>query len=251
MEKRLQAREDGGRLTIELDELYEQLEETFYSKRGYLISKQERALIDRTGGSAVYGEVLGEGIEKIVSKLVDLTSDSTFVDLGSGLGRSVFQVALTTSSRSIGIELSDTRQQQAQWVLAKLSQNHDMSKVELRTEDITQCNLEGGTHFLLLSTAFSASGCRMIAERLSMTSSFQCLIASRPLPPPFLIKVAEFSCAYSWNLKGTAHVYCKPGPRLPASTLAAFYADQGLAYLPSDRPWALPIAAEETIMPLL
>lgn len=237
-------------LNDELELLYEDLEETFYSKRGYIIPKKERLMIDNTGGSGVYGEVLGDGgIDKILSKL-ELTESSVFVDLGSGLGRAVFQVALSTPARAIGIELSDTRQQQARWILDQLSQKYDMSRVELRTEDITTCDFEGGTHFLLLSTAFSASGVRMIVEKLHKTESFECLICSRTIPPsPLLTKIGEFNCSYSWNLKGTAHVYCKPGKKLPhASTLAAFYSDQGLAFLPSDRPWALPIAAEEIFL---
>jgi hypothetical protein len=178
-----------------------------------------------------------------------LSPVDTFVDLGSGLGRAVFQVALRSPvGRSIGIELSETRQQQAQWMKDKLSETYEkeMSRVELKTEDITTCRLEGGSHFLLLSTAFSASGVRMIVERLSRTESFQVLVTSRPIPPtPLIIKVGEFGCSYSWNLKGTAHVYCKPNA--PPSALAAFYCLEGLAYLPSNRPWAVPIAAEDVL----
>lgn len=93
-----------------LDDLYEQLEETFCrfccswqchpgicvvmamwltscrfyvcvgsdSRRGYLIPKRERALVDATGGSATYGEVMPEGMQAMINKL-HLGPDSVFV----------------------------------------------------------------------------------------------------------------------------------------------------------------------------
>lgn len=48
------------------------------SRRGYLIPKRERALVDATGGSATYGEVMPEGMQAMINKL-HLGPDSVFV----------------------------------------------------------------------------------------------------------------------------------------------------------------------------
>lgn len=43
----------------------------------------------------------------------------------------------------------------------------------------------------------------MIAERLAATPTFRLLVASRAMPPtPYLRKLGEFPCEYSWNLAG-------------------------------------------------
>ena len=82
-------------------------------------------------------------------------------DLGSGLGRVVLQVAMTSPVRkAIGLELSETRHEQAMWALEQLQQRHgqSLSNVMLEIQDITNASFEGATHFMLCSTAFSASG---------------------------------------------------------------------------------------------
>ena len=48
------------------------------SRRGHIIPKKERSVIDATGGSATYGEVMPEGIQAVVDKLA-LTSDDVFM----------------------------------------------------------------------------------------------------------------------------------------------------------------------------
>ena len=71
------------------------------------------------------------------------------------------QVAMTSPVRkAIGLELSATRHDQAMWVLEQLRKRHghSLSNVELDIQDITRTSFEGATHFMLCSTAFSASG---------------------------------------------------------------------------------------------
>ncbi|KAG1664699.1 hypothetical protein FOA52_006674 [Chlamydomonas sp. UWO 241] len=233
-----------------LEELYEEAEDVFYTKRGSIIPRTERALVDATGGTAVYGEVMPDGVANLVAKL-NLSPDDVFTDLGSGLGRCVAQVALTSrAGRCIGVELSESRNEQARWVLDRLRgapHGRALAHVDLREGDITRCDLEGGTHFWLCSTAFGASGCRMIAERLVSTRSFRVLVTSRAMPPtPYFRKVGEFPCAYTWNLGGTAHVYTRTDlAAAPASCLAQHYSDGvGVAWLPNDHATYVPIVTE-------
>lgn len=94
-----------------------------------------------------------------------------FVDLGSGRGRAVLQVAMHSPvAKAVGLELSDSRLEQAEMALAVLQQQgHLLRPVEFRQADLSSCELNEGTHFYLCSTAFGAGLCRyMLMEQLSV-----------------------------------------------------------------------------------
>jgi len=57
--------------------------------------------------SQVYGELLPSFVSDII-KVTGLTSESIFVDLGSGVGNVVLQASLETGCKSYGIELQPT-----------------------------------------------------------------------------------------------------------------------------------------------
>ncbi|GIL50971.1 hypothetical protein Vafri_7046 [Volvox africanus] len=103
------------------DALYDEAEVVFMSKHGYIIPKREAALVDITGGSATYGEITVDGVMQLLRN-VPLQQDDVLVDLGSGLGRLVLQVACSASlRRCVGIELSASRHKQACWVATQLA----------------------------------------------------------------------------------------------------------------------------------
>ena len=61
-------------------------------------------------------EVYGETNANLVQFVIDsqaITSDDVFVDLGSGIGQVVLQVAASTQCRAFGIELMDVPAQYA------------------------------------------------------------------------------------------------------------------------------------------
>ncbi|GIL75093.1 hypothetical protein Vretimale_7786 [Volvox reticuliferus] len=112
---------EAGLMSQVLDALYDDAEEVFNSKRGYMIPKREAALVDSTGGSATYGETTGDGVMRLLRN-VPLQPDDVLVDLGSGLGRLVLQVACSANiRRCVGIELSASRHEQACWVAMQLA----------------------------------------------------------------------------------------------------------------------------------
>jgi hypothetical protein len=94
-----------------------------------------------------------------------MDSSSVFVDLGCGRGRAVLQVAMhSTVSKAVGIELSESRLEQAEAALEVLQQQGvPLRPVELRHADLSSCSLQEGTHFYLCSTAFGAGICRCAA----------------------------------------------------------------------------------------
>jgi hypothetical protein len=109
-----------------------------------------------------------------------MDSSSVFVDLGCGRGRAVLQVAMhSTVSKAIGIELSESRLEQAEAALEVLRQQGvPLRPVELRHADLSSCSLQEGTHFYLCSTAFGAGICRcaVAAARNAAHRSSACLL---------------------------------------------------------------------------
>lgn len=234
-----------------LQSIYSELENTFYSKGGYVIPDKERRTIDSTGGSSSYGEILPEGVDQLVL-LLALDESSILCDLGSGLGRAVLQVALTTPVKlAMGLELSSSRVDQANEALAML-QRHDVQHppVQFIEADLSTCNLDQATHFYLCSTAFGAALCRSIAERLSASPNFQALVTSRQLPTqPYLLKIGEFNCQYSWTATGTGYVYAKSWHEAPTQLLSNFCSQDGMAWLPSStRPLIQGISVEQPVL---
>lgn len=250
----------------------------FYSKRGYVVSPREQRAIDATGGSATYGELLPHGIHilrellvgsSVVSSTGAAAAAATFVDIGSGLGRVVLQLALetddTTLARLIGVELAGSRHEQAEWVLQALTTSL-ARRVEFVQADVTtgaRGVLQAATHVFMCSTAFGASACRAVVDHLAASPNFRVLVTSRELPfQSHLIKLGEAGpCPMSWNDSGTLHVYV---PRwvleggggteklLLPHLAARFCSDGGMVWL----PWGsggrvmhphLPIAAQEPL----
>jgi SAM-dependent methyltransferase len=98
---------------------YEKIMFELFAKADAKLSEEERAEISALGSSPVYGEIVYESIEYLLQEIEAQESD-VFYDLGCGLGRFVVQAYLTTDiTKSVGIELSKTRFEQAQAVLDK------------------------------------------------------------------------------------------------------------------------------------
>lgn len=90
--------------------------------------------------------------------------------------------------------------------------------------------------------------CRSIAERLKASDSFQCLITSRQLPTqPFLYKLAEVPCQFSYSLHGRAYIYVKSLREAPAAVLAKVLCRDGMCWLPGMGQMQLGIAVDELL----
>lgn len=84
------------------------------------IPHEERAHItETTGSSPVYGEILFDSVLFILDYL-QITEDDVFYDLGSGIGKFVYQVYLMSNAKKcVGIELSQTRYEKAKSIESK------------------------------------------------------------------------------------------------------------------------------------
>lgn len=56
------------------------------------LSDEEEDLIDASGGHRAYGEVTFDGVNMLM-EMADMTEESVFFDLGSGLGKMTLQVS--------------------------------------------------------------------------------------------------------------------------------------------------------------
>lgn len=94
-----------------------------------------------------------------------------------------------------------------------------------------------------------ASAChRSIAERLKASPNFQVLITSRQLPTqPYLYKLAEVPCQFSYSLNGRAYLYVKSLQEAPAAVLARVWCRDGVCWLPSMSQMQLGIAVDELL----
>jgi len=83
------------------------LDEIYTGISGYGIPQEESELVREGGGDPTYGELTYEAAEVLFE---DFTTDTVFYDLGSGVGKVIAQVYLTTpAKKAVGYELADTR----------------------------------------------------------------------------------------------------------------------------------------------
>jgi hypothetical protein len=107
-------------------------------------------------------------------------------------------------------------------------------------------------HHLLLLLQHSRGTCtaarRSIAQRLAASPNFRVLLTSRQLPTqPFLYKLGEVPCAYTFNPHGRAYVYVKSLQQAPPQLLARLWCAEGVCWLPSMRGLQLGIAADQPL----
>lgn len=116
------------------------------------LQENEQSLITKGGGSDLYGEIAYETFQIIMNKLKPKYKD-TFVDLGSGLGKTVIQAYLDCNiKKCIGIELSPTRYAEA--VKAKNKLEHGgykkyRQKIEFWNKNLFDANISDATIILL------------------------------------------------------------------------------------------------------
>ena len=123
-------------------------------KKAYKIVKKTTGALGGNGSTgAIYGELTMHSMQKIVNILIDrceMTSDSRFIDVGSGLGKPNFHVAQYPGVRiSIGVELELIRYQMAvnnlSNVLEQVSPEWKLNDEDQR--ETPSLSLNGGLNF--------------------------------------------------------------------------------------------------------
>lgn len=129
-----------------------------------------------------YGEITVLGVQQFIDAVPQgLSSDDVFFDLGSGVGKSVFQVYLTTdANRASGVELAESRHQygvQALSTLRSISPEATSDaesqlvlngrELSLMHGDVLTADISRGTVFFVSSLAFPDFVLRGVAERFA------------------------------------------------------------------------------------
>lgn len=103
---------------------------------GRITTQEEDDAIEAVGGdrAALYGEITTIGVRTLATRL-QLCADDEFTDLGSGLGRAVFQAAEEFGvRRSVGVEMAGSRHELAEEALAR-DHAHLSDRVQLLQAD--------------------------------------------------------------------------------------------------------------------
>ena len=194
--------------------------------------------------ASVYGEVLPEGIQTLLDYInedMPLSKDDVFVDLGSGTGKIVLQVALSTCFKKVvGIELSETRHGHAVKAAAeahtisqmkeddikqdlltcqpfakKVSADIASGRVQLIHGDIMKPTYNDATHLYAASTTWPDILLHTVAK-LGVTEikGIKTFSTLRPLPSETLAEYKDsislwktVDVAVSWQDTAPMHIY--------------------------------------------
>ncbi len=191
---------------------------------GYDIPRDEEKAIRERRGSPTYGEINVGSVQKLIDHLQLGTNDVVY-DLGSGVGKMVLQVAMTTSVRKcVGIEMAPSRHQGAR---AALTRARELGLLRAREceffrGDFMEADLADATVIYTCSTTFSDRLMRRLTLKLSTLSPGLRFITTRhPIVRHGFEEDAELRLDMSWHRRSPVFIYRLPvksrGRRAPRS----------------------------------
>lgn len=179
-------------------------------EHGYEISDAEKRAVAKSKSSAIYGEIKPGAMTKLLHYL-DLGGDDVLYDLGSGVGKTVLQSALTVpNARHVGIELVPSRHNTAVRMLKRIRAEGLLgdTDVRLRKADILRARLSDATVLYTCSTAFPSEFMNLLAAKLSRLPEGIRLVSLQDLDPnPYFEEERELKLDMSWKPRASVHVY--------------------------------------------
>lgn len=161
-----------------------------------------------TNVDTTYGEILGEGVSLILSKL-DITEKDVFLDLGSGAGRVVLQVFLEKNIKSIGIEFIEKRYKMAEESLRQLHEKINATKVHFIKGDFFTENWSNATCIFMCNTCFTKEVMDKIMARLGSCKKLRYVIMLKQLDtkPDWLEVFESFQVPVTWINQTNVTIY--------------------------------------------
>lgn len=184
-----------------LDELYQGYLAAVYGK----VVPQEHS---SASGSLTYGEMLYPSVKKLLKKcnLSSTVEKSTFLDLGSGLGKFVLQVFMQTAlSKVIGIEYRSELSEQSSEAVKRIQQDfpffwENERVLKVITGDFLKESWEGANIVYACSTCFRPELLVAIGDRINQEASLQQVFTLKPLPTLTKLALKEvFTVECSWD----------------------------------------------------
>jgi hypothetical protein len=119
----------GKRLVVGPETLDSLFDSAFRGKDGHCTTDDEDEEIDRVAGeyASTFGEITSRGVRQMCNR-VGMSESDIFLDMGSGVGKAVLQIALERGTkRSVGVELSRSRHRNAGKAVSALSADMHVS----------------------------------------------------------------------------------------------------------------------------
>lgn len=188
------------------------IEKLYTHHDGFDIPRQESDGIMNIGSSPTYGEITFDGAQKLLEYL-KLQADDVMYDLGSGVGKLVVQVYLTTPvKKAVGIEFSPTRNNHAKAVRAQLKKDKKLKPnraLEFKEEDMASTDLSDATFIYLPSTCFSADFMKKITDNAEKARSKKLRIATlKHLPEDSNFELEdELKVKMTWSDNVPVYIY--------------------------------------------
>lgn len=191
-------------------ETHRRIRQLYRDVDGFDIPRVEEKAVYSSRGSPVYGEMMPAATGHMIDYL-GLGERDVFYDLGSGSGKVVLHAAMSAPLRkSVGIELSLTRVNQARAVL-KEARRRGLVRARacvFRHQDLLEADLGDATVIYTCSTAFSLRFMNLIArkvERLGRALRFVTLQELEERRRFELVDVLRLDM--SWKRKSAVYVY--------------------------------------------
>lgn len=182
------------------------LQMLYENRGGYIIPDEEQNFILQQGGHPQYGEIPYDSAAHILNDLT-LSKHDIFYDLGSGVGKLVLQVYLTTPvKRSIGIELSKMRFNIAESCRKQATlDEHTTTGRDLifLNQNIYATNISDATVCFISGLTFPPRLIQSIMDRLSVIEHNVKVISVMPLPEHKQFKLIKtYQLPMSWDSEG-------------------------------------------------
>lgn len=145
-----------------------------------------------------YGELTFEGAQTLIDTL-KLGRKDTLVDVGCGVGRLAFHVALASPAHVEGIEVVRERYDMAMSVWSHPAMAHVRDRVLLKYGDATMFNIRHATVLYMCSTCFPPGLTDAMVQQLKPGAA---VVAATPLAHARLELVRTMSLPCTWNAQG-------------------------------------------------
>ena len=189
------------------------MDRVYESITGFKISQQEKDDLKKTGAAPTYGEIPFNSLQTILDDL-KLTDQDVFYDLGSGVGKTVVQVALTTPAKKIvGIELSPTRNMRVRKVMIVLERENIIpanKEFALEAGNFLDADLNDATIIYMCSTCYSPELMQSIVDKLSAIPGENKLriVTLKKLPDNNAFKlIKDYRLPMTWSKKKGSPVF--------------------------------------------
>ena len=189
-----------------------QLRQLYRDVDGFSIPAGEVRTVERSRGSATYGELMPSASVRLLEQL-ELRRRDVFYDLGAGVGKLVLLAAMTTPvGRACGVELAARRVALGQAALsaARSQRVPGASRASLVQADMLRCELDAATVVYTCSTAFSSAFMARLVRRLTRLPSLRTLVSLQELDDPHEFElIAAPRLDASWKRRTKVYIYTR------------------------------------------